>query len=48
MINHELTELVDDGDGIQITFALRASPRKEAMPTENDSVAARVRLNRVP
>jgi hypothetical protein len=42
----ELADLVDDGDGIQIRFALRAAPGKEAMAAEYDTVAARHLLDR--
>src|SRR5271168_2044978 len=42
MIDHELSKLVDDRDGIQIALALRASPGKQAVPAEHDAVATRI------
>ena len=47
MAVHELAELIDDGDGVQVGFALRVAPGKEAMSAEYDAVAARVFLNGV-
>src|ERR1700688_2181731 len=36
----ELANLVDDGDGIQIRFALRAAPGEQAMAAKHDAIAS--------
>ncbi len=40
MASNELAELIDDGDGGKIAFALGIAPGKEAMSAENDAIAA--------
>ena len=39
MLNHELSELIDDRDRGEIALALRVSPCEETMTAEHDSVA---------
>ena len=42
----ELANLVDDRDGIQIRFALRIAPGKQAMAAKHHSIAPRHFLHR--
>ena len=37
----ELSDLIDDGDGIEIRFALGVSPGKKAVAAQHHSIAAR-------
>jgi len=42
----KLPKPIDHRDRIDVTLALRPAPRKKSMPTQNNSVAARIRRNR--
>jgi len=42
----ELSNLVDDGDGIEVALALRIAPREQTMTAEDDAVAAGILLDR--
>ena len=38
----ELADLIDEGDGVQIAFALSLAPGEKAMSAEDDAVAVRI------
>src|SRR6185437_7199311 len=41
----ELTDLVNDGDGVEIAFALRVAPGEETVAAEDNAVAAGILLD---
>ena len=46
MAVNELTDLVDEGDGVEVALALGIAPGEETVAAENDAVAAGVVLDR--
>ena len=48
MVGDELADLIDEGDGVEIAFALRLSPGEQAMPAEHDAIASGVLLDGAP
>src|SRR6185312_10225595 len=42
----ELTDLINDGDGVQVALALGVAPGEEAVAAKNNAVAAGVLLDR--
>src|SRR5215831_4218255 len=42
----ELADLVNEGDGVQVTLALRLAPGEQTVATEHDSVAAGICCDR--
>src|SRR5215471_21669551 len=47
MVQNELSELIDDGDGVLIAFARCRAPGEQPVAAQNDSVAARVQSHRL-
>src|SRR5262249_26786167 len=48
VLEDKLSQLVDDGNRVEIGLALGSSPGEQAMPPEHDAVALRIGFDRAP
>src|SRR6185437_2549894 len=47
MVQNKLADLVDDGQGVKVAFALRATPGEQSVAAEDDAIAVWSLLDRV-
>jgi hypothetical protein len=48
MLRHELTQLIDDRNGVEITLSLSFAPGKQTVPAEHNSITTGVFFHRFP